>query len=117
MVPCQSQSITVVLEVLQRLGAGVECAFPAEIGLARKSGFSNDRIIYHSPSATEEMAISVLRSGGTVIVDSKEFLVNLDSRLGLNKSLCNLTSHVNSLTSTLLAFIFMLEHRWTIPMH
>ena len=34
------------------------------------------------------MAISVLRSGGTVIVDSKEFLVNLDSRLGLNQSLC-----------------------------
>mmetsp|Transcript_9287 Transcript_9287/g.22661 ORF Transcript_9287/g.22661 Transcript_9287/m.22661 type:complete len:757 (-) Transcript_9287:1046-3316(-) len=86
--PVKANPSPVVLEVLQRLGAGVECASPAEIGLARKSLFSNDRIIYHSPSATEEVALSVLRSGGTVIVDSKEFLVDLDSRLGLNKSLC-----------------------------
>ena len=78
--PVKANPSPAVLEILAARGARAECASAAEILLARLAGFGDGRIVYGSPAPELEVAWRVLSLGGTVVVDSVEFLAALEAR-------------------------------------
>ncbi len=76
--PVKANPSPAVLEILAALGARAECASPGEVLLARLAGFAAERIVYGTPAPDLATAWSVLLEGGTVVVDSVEFLHALD---------------------------------------
>jgi diaminopimelate decarboxylase len=66
---------------LARNGASLECASPAEVSLVRCAGFPNEKILYNTPLPEGVVALDVIKTGGGIVIDSKEFLEELDGLL------------------------------------
>ena len=78
--PVKANPSPAVLEILAARGARAECASAAELLLARLAGFADERLVYGSPAPDIDTAWRVLALGGTVVVDSLEFLRSLELR-------------------------------------
>ena len=79
--PVKANPSPAVLELLASHGCNAECASIAEIALAKRCGFSDQSILYHSPGLDIDMACEVLIHGGNVVVDSENQLDLLSDSL------------------------------------
>ena len=59
-----------ILQLLRRLGCGVDACSPGDLEFARAAGFSGSQISYHSHGASTNELSRALEAGATLILDS-----------------------------------------------
>ena len=79
--PVKANPCLAILKILAAQGCGADCAAPHEINLARLAGIPTSRLSYYSPAPDLDLAESLLREGGTVIIDASSKLAALETRL------------------------------------
>ncbi|HRD68506.1 MAG TPA: hypothetical protein PK657_00020 [Legionella sp.] len=75
--PVKANPSLAVLQELNKLGCGADCASNAEVNLAQQAGITIDRIIYNTPCPDLDLALFLLKNKGKVVIDSLEFLYEL----------------------------------------
>jgi len=58
---------TAILQVMRRLGFGVDCSSPSELVLARRSGFRGEDIMFSSNDTTSDTFRQALADGGCIL--------------------------------------------------
>lgn len=58
-----------ILQIMADEGLSADCASPSEISMALETGFTYNRIYYNSPELAEDVALSVLKAGGTLVLN------------------------------------------------
>ncbi len=79
--PVKANPCLATLQILAEQGCGADCAAPHEINLARLAGIPTSQLSYYSPAPDLDLAESLLREGGTVIIDAPSKLAGLETRL------------------------------------
>lgn len=78
--PVKANPSPLLLEPLAELGAGADCASPAEVHQALAAGVPMGRLTYNSPAPDTELAERLLRAGAAVVADSPRALGELAAR-------------------------------------
>jgi diaminopimelate decarboxylase len=80
--PVKVNPCLATFKMLAEQGCGADCASAREIQLARLAGIPASRLSYYSPAPDLNVAVTLLRDGGSVIIDSASKLVPLEEKLG-----------------------------------
>ncbi len=96
--PVKANPAIPVLQVLARAGAGADCANLHEINDALLCGFPPQRIVYNSPVQDLRTIHFMLESGGTVVIDDPQILIQLQSDLVDSSTLGNIWLRINPST-------------------
>ena len=80
--PVKSNPCLLTLKTLAEQGVGADCASAHELELARMAGISSERISYYSPIPEIPLAASLLKDGGSVVLDAASHFEDLQEILG-----------------------------------
>lgn len=80
--PVKANPSPAVVGTLARLGGGADCASKHEIDVALGAGIPIEKVAYNSPAPEIDVAVWVLRAGGTTVADSTDVLEELHEALG-----------------------------------
>jgi diaminopimelate decarboxylase len=56
-----------ILQIMKKLGFGLDCASPSELVLARKNGFRGEQIMFSSNNTTKEIFEAAAADGGCIL--------------------------------------------------
>ncbi len=79
--PVKANPSPVILEELARLGCGADIASRVEMLGALNAGIPLDRISYTTPAMDVDLAVWLLESGATVVVDAADLFTSLSQRV------------------------------------
>lgn len=79
--PVKANPSPTVLRTLAALGSGADCASRPEVQLALQAGIPLGRLSYNTPAPELDLAAWLLRSGASVVADSRESLDRLGHEL------------------------------------
>lgn len=94
--PIKTSPCLATFRMLAKRGCGADCASLREVQLARLAGVSASQLSYYSPAPNLDLAATLLKDGGSVVIDAASKLKALEALLGETPFSGKLMLRVNS---------------------